>query len=94
MIGAATAAWFQKAIAAWSSTRRGYYSQSLRGDPRQVDAEAVRLGGQLVTRIARFTIAILARRRKLLRDRPDFARRERDPNYAATAAIATAPMPP
>ena len=94
VIGAATAAWFQKAIAAWSSTRRGYYSQSLRGDPRQVDAEAVRLGGQLVTRIARFTIAILARRRKLLRDRPDFARRERDPNYAATAAIATAPMPP
>jgi hypothetical protein len=94
VIGAATAAWFQKAIAAWSSTRRGYYSQSLRGDPRQVDAEAVRLGGQLVTRIARFTIAILARRRKLLRDRPDFARRERDPNYAATAAIATAPTPP
>ena len=94
VIGAATAAWFQKAIAAWSSTRRGYYSQSLRGDPRQVDAEAVRLGGQLMVRIARFTIAILARRRKLLRDRPDFARRERDPNYAATAAIATAPMPP
>ena len=92
--GTDTAAWFQKAIAAWSSTRRGYYSQSLRGDPRQIDAEAVRLGGQLVTRIARFTIAIHARRRKLLRDRPDFARRERDPNYAAIAAIATAPTPP
>ena len=78
--GADTAAWFQKAIAAWSSTRRGYYSQSLRGDPRQIDAGAVRLGGQLVTRIARFAIAIHARRRKLLRNRPDFARRERDPN--------------
>ena len=93
-VGAATAAWLQKAIASWSSTRRGYYSQSLRGDPRQIDAGAVRLGGQLMVRIARFTIAIHARRRKLLRDRPDFARRERDPNYAAIAAIATAPTPP
>jgi len=93
-VGQATAAWFQLAISSWSSTRRGYYSQSLRGDPRHIDAEAVRLGGELVFRIARFNIDIHARRRKLLRDRPDFARRERDPNYAAIAAIAPAPTPP